>query len=109
MGSVFEIRMSGNVVFVRIKWSDATNLYDALVARHDRQLVNGHEVLAKLLVIEAVGVFTATTFPQVLIVDGPFTQCGVEFFQGGRFLAAQKDGGIAVADDGICVVLIKCF
>jgi hypothetical protein len=44
--------MEGNVVLVRKKWAHAAKLQDAFAAIHRRQLVNTHQLLSELLIVE---------------------------------------------------------
>ena len=53
-----------------------------------------------------MGGFPPTVLAGVVGVDGLLAQHSGQLFEGGRLLAAQEDGGIHVADDGIGVVLV---
>ena len=66
--------MLGQIIFIRKKWTHASQLQDALTAIHDGQLITAHQ----------------------------FLQCC-------RLRAAKEDLAVAVADDGIGVVLIDGF
>ena len=54
-----------------------------------------------------MGGLPATALTGVVGVDGLLAQYGGQLLEGGRLLAAQEDGGIHVADDGIGVVLVN--
>ena len=82
---------------------------DALAAVHDGQFILAHKLFAELLVVERVGGFPPTVLAGVIGVDGLLAQHGGQLFEGSRLLAAQEDGGIHVADDGIGVVLVDSF
>ena len=56
-----------------------------------------------------MGGFPPTVLAGVVGVDGFLAQHGGQLLEGSRFLAAQEDGGIHVADDGIGVVLVDSF
>ena len=56
-----------------------------------------------------MGGFPPTALAGVVGVDGLLAQHGGQLLEGSRFLAAQEDGGIHVADDGIGVVLVDSF
>src|SRR5699024_4619827 len=81
----------------------------ALAAVHNGQFILAHKIFAELLVVERVGGFPPTVLAGVVGVDGFLAQHGGQLLEGSRFLAAQEDGGIHVADDGIGVVLVDSF
>ena len=56
-----------------------------------------------------MGGFPPTALAGVVGVDGLLAQHGCQLLEGGRLLAAQEDGSIHVADDGIGVVLVDGF
>ena len=56
-----------------------------------------------------MGGFPPTALAGVVGVDGLLAQNGGQLLEGSRLLAAQEDGGIHVADDGIGVVLVDGF
>ena len=109
IGCVFEIGVLGDVVLVREERTHTTQLEDALATVHDGQFILAHKLFAELLVVERVGGFPPTALPGVVGVDGLLAQHSGQLFEGGRLLAAQEDGGIHVADDGIGVVLVDGF
>ena len=76
---------------------------------HNGQFILAHKLFAELLVVERVGGFPPTVLASVVGVDGFLAQHGGQLLEGSRFLAAQEDGGIHVADDGIGVVLVDSF
>ena len=98
--------MFGDVVLVREERPHTTQLEDALAAVHDGQFILAHKLFAELLVVERVGGFPPTALAGVVGVDGLLAQNGGQLLEGSRLLAAQEDGGIHVADDGIGVVLV---
>ena len=53
--------------------------------------------------------FPSTTLAGVIGVDGFLAQHGGQLLEGCRLLAAKKDRGIHVADDGIGIVLVDGF
>jgi len=109
VGGVRVIGVLGDVVLVREERTHTTQLEDALAAVHDGQFILAHKLFAELLVVERVGGFPPTALPGVVGVDGLLAQHGGQLLEGSRFLAAQEDGGIHVADDGIGVVLVDGF
>ena len=56
-----------------------------------------------------MGNLPPTALSRVERINRFFPQRGGQLLQGGRLLAAQKNGGVHVADDGVGVVLIDCF
>lgn len=54
-----------------------------------------------------MGNLTAPALAGVESVYRLFPQAGRKLFQRGRLLAAQEDGAIAVANDGVGVVLVN--
>ena len=109
VGGVRVIGVLGDVVLVREERTHTTQLEDALAAVHDGQFILAHKLFAELLVVERVGGFPPTVLAGVVGVDGFLAQHGGQLLEGSRFLAAQEDGGIHVADDGIGVVLVDGF
>ena len=109
IGCVFEIGVLGDVVLIRKEGPHTAQLEDALAAVHDGQLVLAHQLFPQFLIVERVGGFPPTALAGVVGVDGLLAQHGGQLLEGSRFLAAQEDGGIHVADDGIGVVLVDSF
>ena len=101
--------MLGDVVLVREERPHTAQLEDALAAVHNGQFILAHKLFAELLVVERVGGFPPTVLAGVVGVDGFLAQHGGQLLEGSRFLAAQEDGGIHVADDGVGVVLVNGF
>ena len=101
--------MLGDVVLVRQKRTNTTQLKDALSAVHDGQFILAHQLFTELLIVERVRGFPTTTLAGVIGVDGFLAQHSGQLFEGGRLLAAQEDRGIHVADDGIGIVLVDGF
>ena len=101
--------MLGDIVFIRQKRADAPELQNALAAVHDSQLVLAHKLLAQFLIIEGMGNLPPTALSRVERINRFFPQRGGQLLQGGRLLAAQKDGGVHVSDDGVGIVLVDCL
>ena len=66
-------------------------------------------LLAQLLKVLPVAFLRALGDACVIQVNGFLAEQGVPAFQRGFFLAAQKQAGVAVADDRIHVVFIQGF
>ena len=62
---------------------------------------------AQFLIIQRMGNLTAPALAGVEGVYRFFPQAGGQLLQRGRLLAAQEDGAIAVANDGVGVVLVN--
>ena len=73
------------------------------------QLILAHQFFTELLVVERVGSLPPTALAGVERIDGLLAQHGSQLLEGGRLLAAQEDGGIHVANDGVGVVLVDGF
>ena len=101
------IGMFGDVVLIREEGAYAPKLQDALAAVQHRQLVYRGKVFAQLLIVQAVGHLPSTALAGVEGVDGLFPQRLIQLLQRAGLLAAQKDGAVAVADDGVGVVLVQ--
>ena len=99
--------MVGDVILVREEWPHAPELEDTLTAVQHGQLVNVHKCLAGFLVVEAVGGLPPPALTGVVQVNGLLAQSGVQVLEGGGLRAAQEEGGVAVADDGVSIVLIN--
>ena len=56
-----------------------------------------------------MGNLPSATFAGIEGVDGFFPKRSGQLLQGGRLLAAQKYGGVHIADDGVGVVLVDCL
>ena len=56
-----------------------------------------------------MGQLASAGFGRVEAVNGFFPQDFRHFFEGRFFLAAQEKRGVAVADNGIGVVLVDCL
>ena len=98
--------MTCDVVLIRQKWPDAAQLENTLASIHDGELVNRHQGFAELLVIETVRNLTSAAFAGVIGVDGLLAEQLLHLLERGLLLAAQKQQRIAVAGDGIGVVLV---
>ena len=85
---VLVVGVLGDVVLIREEGAHAAKLQDALAAVHDGKLVLTHQLLAELLVVQAVGALAAPAFSGVEGVDGFLAQRGGQLLQGGRLLTA---------------------
>ena len=56
-----------------------------------------------------MGNLAAPIFGLIEAVNGLLAQSGVQVLEGGGLRAAQEEGGIAVADDSIGIVLVDGF
>ena len=101
--------MLRNVEFIAQKWPDTAQLQDTLAAIHDRKLVPAHKLFPGLLVRCAKGWALPSRVRSVIQVDGFFSQRFGNFFECRAFLAAEKQHGVAVADDGFCGILVDGF
>ena len=101
------IGVTGDVVLIREEGAHAPKLQDALAAVQHRQLVYRGKVFAQLLIVQAVGYLPSTALAGVEGVDGLFPQRLIQLLQRTGLLAAQKDGAVAVADNGVGVVLVQ--
>ncbi len=106
IGSVLEIGVLGDVVLVREEGTHTAQLEDTLAAIHNCKLIVAHQFFPQFLIVERVGGFSPTALTGVVSIDGLFPQHGSQLLEDGWLFAAQKDGSIHVADDGIGVVLI---
>ena len=109
IGCVLIVGVLGNIVFIGQKWANSSELQDTLAAVHDGQLVLAHKLLAQFLIVEGMGNLPAPALTRVEGVDCFFPKRSGQLLQGGRLLAAQKNGGVHVADDGVGIVLVDCF
>ena len=109
VGEVLVARVLGDVVFVREEGANAAQLANALAAVHDRYLVLAHQLLAELLVVEAVGLRLPPVLACVEAVDGLLAEQLAHLFERRLLLAAEEQRGVAVADDGVGVVLVDGF
>lgn len=98
--------MLGDVVFVGQKRPHAPQLKDALASVQNGQFIHVHECLAQFLIIERVGGLPPTALTCVVGVNRFLPQGGGQLFQRCRLPAAQEDGTVHIADDGIGVVLV---
>ena len=101
--------MPGNIVLVRQERPHTAQLEDAFVAAHCGKLVHGHELLAQLLIVERVGYLAAPAFAGIVGVDGFTPQRLRQLLERGTLLAAQEQHAVAVAHDGVGVVLVDGF
>lgn len=80
---------------------------DALAAVQDGKLVDAQKLLAQFLIVQRVGSLPAPALAGVVGVYCLLTQSGGQLLEGGRLLAAEKNGAVAVADDDVGVVLVN--
>ena len=84
-------------------------MQDTLASVHYCQLIPAHQLLAELLIVGAV---TGAVSPGVGSIEGIdrfLAQSLCQFLQCCRLRAAKEDLAVAVADDGICIVLVDGF
>lgn len=91
IGQVFVVGMLCDVVLVREERTNASELKNALAAVHDGKLVLAHQLLAELLVIEAMRCFPAPALAGIEGVDGFLAQRRRQLLQCRRLLAAEKN------------------
>ena len=103
------VRVLRDVVFVREKGTDTAKLEDTLASVQHGQLVNAHQLLAELLIVQAVRNLPAPALAGVEGVDCLFAQGSCQLFKCGRLLAAEEDGAVHIAYDGVGVILIQRF
>ena len=101
--------MLGNIVLVRQERPHTAQLEDAFVAAHRGKLVHGHELLAQLLIVERVGYLTAPAFAGIVGVIGLTPQRLRQLLKRGTLLATQEQHAVAVAHDGVDIVLVDGF
>ena len=65
--------------------------------------------MTELLVVQGMALLSAPALTGIEGIDRFLAERLVQILQRGRFAAAQEDLGVAVADDGIRIVLIDCF
>ena len=109
IGCVLIVGVLGNIVFIGQKWANSSELQYALAAVHDSQFILAHKLLAQFLIVEGMGNLPPPALSRVEGIDCFFSQCGGQLLQGGRLFAAQKNGGVHVADDGVGIVLVDCL
>ena len=107
VGEVFVVGMLRYVVLVAQEGAQAADLEDALAAVEGGEVVHAHELAPKLLVVQAVRRFPAAALAGVVGVYGLLAQRLAQFFERARLRAAEEQAGIAVADDGVSVVLVE--
>ena len=98
--------MLGQIVLVREERPHSSKLQDAFAAVQHRQLVPAHKLMTKFLVVGAVAGAVAASIRIVEAINRLLAKCLGQFFQRGRFIAAQKDLRIHVANDGISIVFV---
>ena len=109
IGQILVIRMLRDVVFIGEERPHAPKLEDALASVEDGKLIHRHKLLARLLVIDAVAALRTARIALVEQVDGFFAEHFGQVFQGGLFFAAEKQRTVAVADDGVHIILVDGF
>ena len=96
-----------DVVLIAQEGAQAADLEDALAAVEGGKVVHAHEFAPELLVVQAVRRFPAARFTRVVGVDGLLAQRLAQLLERARLRAAEEQAGIAVADDGVGVVLVE--
>ena len=84
-------------------------MQDALAAVENSKLINGGKVFAELLIVQAMRYFASAAFAGVIGVDCFLAERLIQFFQRSRLFAAEKNTAVAVADDGVGIVLVQRF
>ena len=107
VGEVFVIWVAGDVVLVRQKRAQAADLEDALAAVEGGEVVHAHELAPELLVVQAVRRLPAPALAGVVGVYGLAAQRLAQLLERAWLRAAEEQAGIAVADDGVGVVLVE--
>ena len=107
VGEVFVVGMLRDVVLVAQEGSQAAELEDALAAVEGGEIVHAHELAPELLVVQAVRRLPAPALAGVVGVYGLFAQRLAQLLERARLRAAEEQAGIAVADDGVGVVLVE--
>ena len=106
VGRELIVGMLGQIVLVREERPHSSKLQDAFAAVQHRQLVPAHKLMTKFLVVGAVAGAVAASIRIVEAINRLLAKCLGQFFQRGRFIAAQKDLRIHVANDGISIVFV---
>jgi hypothetical protein len=65
--------------------------------------------MTELLIVQGMALLSAPALTGIEGIDRFLSERLVQILQRGRFTATQEDLGVAVADDGIRIVLIDCF
>ena len=97
------------VVLVAQEGAQAADLEDALASVEGGEVVHAHELAPELLVVERVRRLPAAALAGVVGVDGLLAQRLAQFLERARLRAAEEQAGVAVADDGVGVVLVECL
>ena len=65
--------------------------------------------MTELLIVQGMALLSAPALTGIEGIDRFLSERLVQILQRGRFTAAQEDLRIAVADNGIRIVLVDCF
>ena len=95
------------VVLVAQEGSQAAKLEYALAAVEGGEVVHTHQLAPELLVVQAVRRLPAAALAGVVGVYGLAAQRLAQLLERARLRAAEEQAGIAVADDGVGVVLVE--
>ena len=109
VGGQLVVGMLGQVVLVRKKRSDTTQLQNALAAVQHRQLIPAHKFMTEFLIVGAIAWAIAAGIGIVVAVDGFLAECFGKIFQGSRLAAAEENLAVHVAHDGIRIILVDGF
>ena len=107
VGEVFVVGMLRYVVLVAQEGSQAAKLEYALAAVEGGEVVHAHQLAPELLVVQAVRRLPAAALAGVVGVYGLAAQRLAQLLERARLRAAEEQAGIAVADDGVGVVLVE--
>ena len=107
VGEVFVVGVLRDVVLIRQKRAQTADLEDALAAVEGGEIVHAHELAPELLVVERVRRLPAARFTRVVGVDGLLAKRLAQLLERARLRAAEEQAGVAVADDGVGVVLVE--
>ena len=107
VGEVFVVGVLRYVVLVAQEGAQAADLEDALAAVEGGEVVHAHELAPELLVVQAVRRLPAPALAGVVGVYGLAAQRLAQLLERARLRAAEEQAGIAVADDGVGVVLVE--
>lgn len=107
VGEVFVVGMLRYVVLVAQEGAQAADLEDALASVEGGEVVHAHELAPELLVVERVRRLPAAALAGVVGVDGLLAQRLAQLLERARLRAAEEQAGVAVADDGVGVVLVE--
>ena len=107
VGEVFVVGVLRYVVLVAQEGAQAADLEDALAAVEGGEVVHAHELAPELLVVQAVRRLPAPALAGIVGVDCLLAKQLAQLLERARLRAAEEQAGIAVADDGVGVVLVE--